>query len=539
MNREPIDTDPASDADESQPARGKARAAARVGLDTGVLMAGDLFDRGLGFAFLIVATKIYGLEIYGAYLIALGVFQIVRAIVSFGLGRSLVRDAAAAVAIEDTARLKGAIKLGFVMSLSLAIVCGSVLLLGTGEFVSRFLPTQTSIIEPIRVFGLLTPIFSFNFVLLQALYGMGRIRDMVFANNIVEPLSRLIALLALFGAGVSGYYAIPAAYAIALIISSMYALSVFVRQVWPKIAGVKAQMRVRETLAFVIPLTLNDLATKSFRAFNIGVFAVYRTTIDVSIFNVALKLTGVAYFFSGSLMGAFRPRIAALIAKGELDVLSAETRVYTRWILTFALIPYGIMITFPADVLGVLGSQFVPAAPTLRILCIALLIGQAAGPLMSLLVMSGRARQSVYCLLVAASCYTLLALQAVPAYGTVGAALSGLVTILLFVPIVSTYVQRTLKIRLYGRRMLKPLVAMAAALAVGYGVSIALPEVSPDDGRHLLHVVRTLFVVMVVVGGYTALLVKLGIEPEERAVLEQAAGPLMKIRRKVRKLLAR
>lgn len=525
--------------EESGKRAGRARSATRVGRDTGVLMFGDLFDRGLGFLFLIVATKIYGLEIYGAYLIALGVFQVVRAIVSFGLGRSLVRDAAAAVAIEDAARLKGAIKLGFVLSLSLAIVCGSVLMLGTGELVSVFLPTQTKIIEPIRVFGFLTPIFSFNFVLLQALYGMGRIRDMVVANNIVEPSSRLLALLALFGAGVSGYYAIPAAYAIALVLSSIYALGVFIRHVWPMIAGVKAVMRVRETLAFVVPLTLNDLATKSFRAFNIGVFAVYRTAVDVSIFNVALKLTGVAYFFSGSLMGAFRPRIAALIAQGQIDVLSAETRVYTRWILTFALIPYGLMIFFPADVLGVLGSQFVPAAPTLRILCIALLIGQAAGPLMALLVMSGRARQSVYCLIGAASCYTILALQAVPAYGTVGAAFSGLVTVLLFVPIVSTYVQRSLKIRLYGRRMLKPIAAMAVALAVGYLVSIALPTVSPEEGRHVMRFVRTVTIVTVVVGGYVALLIKLGIEPEERAVLEQASGPLVKIRRKLRRAFGR
>ncbi len=539
MTNGPNETANAPDAREEAPGTRRAKSAVRVGRDTGVLMAGDLFDRGLGFLFLIVATKIYGLEIYGAYLIALGVFQIVRAIVSFGLGRSLVRDAAAAVAIEDAARLKGAIKFGFMLSLSLALVCGSGLILGTSEIVAVFLPTQTKIIEPIRVFGFLTPIFSFNFVLLQALYGMGRIRDMVVANNVVEPLTRLLALLALFGAGVSGYYAIPAAYAIALVASSVCALAVFVRHVWPMIAGVKAVMRVKETLAFVVPLTLNDLATKSFRAFNIGVFAVYRTTVDVSIFNVALKLTGVAYFFSGSLMGAFRPRIAALLAQGQNDVLSAETRVYTRWIVTFALIPYGLMIAFPADVLGVLGSQFVPAAPTLRILCIALLIGQAAGPLMALLVMSGRARQSVYCLVAAASCYTLLALRFVPEYGTVGAATCGLVTVLLLVPVMSIYVQRALKIRLYGRRMIKPVFAMAIALSVGLLVSRLLPDLSADDGRHLLQIGRTAVIAAVVVGGYVALLVRLGIEPEERAILEEAAGPLLKIRRKVRRMFAR
>ena len=189
----------------------RVNAATRVGKDTGLLMIGDLFDRALGFVFLVSATKIYGLEIYGAYLIALSLFQIVRTIVSFGLGRSLVRDAAAASAVEDVGRLKGAIQLGFLLSLPLAIVFGGALLFGAGEIVAYFLPTQSQVVGPIRVFGLLTPLFSINFVLLQSLYGLGRIRDMVAANNIVEPVARLAALGALFAAGVSGYYAIPGA----------------------------------------------------------------------------------------------------------------------------------------------------------------------------------------------------------------------------------------------------------------------------------------------------------------------------------------
>ncbi len=499
-------------------------------------MLGDLFDRGMGFLFLVSATKIYGLELYGAYLIALSFFQIVRTIVSFGLGRSLVRDAAAASAVEDRASLKGAIQLGFLISLPLALLFGAALVLGSGEAIATFLPTQMKVVTPMRVFGMLTPLFSINFVLLQSLYGLGRIRDMVVANNVVEPVARLIALVALFGGGVSGYYAIPGAYAIALVLSSVFAVFIFLKNVWPSLAGVKATMRVKETLAFIIPITLNDLATRSFRAFNVTVFAVYKTATEVSIFNVALKMTGVAFFFSGSLMGAFRPRIAALLAQGRNDLLSSEVRVYTRWILTFALLPYGLMIFFPSDVLGILGPQFVVAAAPLRILCVALLIGQGAGPLMTLLVMSGRSRQSVYFLVGAASCYTLLALFAIPRYGTVGAAVSGLVTILLVFPIVTTYVQRQLHIRLYGRRMIKPFVAAAAAFAIGTAAAFLLRLAMPVDGSHALAIVRAMPIILVVTTTYGAILWVLGIEPEERAILGPALAPLLKIRRKLSKL---
>lgn len=515
----------------------RVNAATRVGKDTGLLMLGDLFDRGLGFLFLVSATKAYGLEVYGAYLLALSAFQVVRTVVSFGLGRSLVRDAAAANAVEDVGRLKGAMALGFMLSLPLAIVFGSALVFGAGGVVSYWLPDKSKVVEPLRVFGMLTPLFSINFVLLQSLYGLGKIRDMVVANNVVEPATRLVALGALFLAGVSGAYAIPGAYACALVVSSLFAIFVFARDVWPSLRGVKATFRVKETLAFIIPITLNDLATRSFKAFNVTVVGVFRTATEVSILNVALKMTGVAFLFSGALMGAFRPRIAALLAQGRNDLLSAETRVYTRWILSFAILPYGLMIAFPADMLGLLGPQFVAAATTLRILCVGLLIGQSAGPLMALLVMSGRSKQSVYFLASAATLYTILALNLVPRYGSTGAAVSGLTTILLFAPVITTYVQRTLKIRLYGRRMLKPLFAAAVAFGTGALVALALPSVATEQAGHLERIARTVPIVLVVAAVYAGTLWKLGIEAEERAVLAPVFAPLAKIRRKLGKLI--
>lgn len=525
--------------DGAAPEATRAREAKRVGRDAGAFMVGDLTDRALGFGFLIVATKLYGLETYGAYVAALSLFQIVRALVSFGLGKSLVRDVAAALAVEDAGRLRGSIQLGFLLSLPLAIVCGGLLMFGAGQFVALVVPDKPEVVEPIRVFGLLTPLFAFNFVLLQSLYGLGRIRDMVVANNFVEPTTRLAALAALFATGMPGYYAIPGAYAVALAASTAYVLAVAVRRVWPMIRSVPAVMRVKETLAFTIPLALNDLATRSFKGFNVGLLAVFRTTSEVGIFDIAFKLAAAAYFFSGSLIGAFRPRIAALLARGENDLLSSETRVYTRWILTFALLPFGLMIAFPADVLGILEPQFVPAAPTLRILCIAMLVGQAAGPLMSLLVMSGRSRQSVYCLVLAGSCYAAIALQTVPRLGTVGAALSGLVTISLFVPIVSFYVQRQLAIRIYGRRLAKPVAAALVAVAVAYAVSLALPIVAPEEGRHLVRVVRGIVICGVYAGIYVGILVKLGIEPEERAVLAGAGGKFGRVARRLARFVRR
>ena len=55
-------------------------------------MLGDLFDRGMGFTFLLVATKIFGLEIYGAYLIALGVLLLAGLMVAGRVGSGIAAE---------------------------------------------------------------------------------------------------------------------------------------------------------------------------------------------------------------------------------------------------------------------------------------------------------------------------------------------------------------------------------------------------------------------------------------------------------------
>jgi O-antigen/teichoic acid export membrane protein len=514
-------------------------AAKGVGKDTAVLMAGDLMDRGLGFAFLFAATKIYGLDIYGTYLFALGVFQVVRTIVSFGLGKSLVKDTAAAVAVEDYARLKGAIILGFAISVTLAVVFGTSLFFGAGELVALMYPTQPTVSQPLRIFGLLTPIFAANFVLLQALYGLGRIRAMVVANNVIEPCARLVALVAFFSAGVSGYHALPFAYLAALIFSSLFALLVFSRHAWSLVASVQADYRVKETLAFVVPVTLNDLATRSFRMFNVVVFALYRTSTELSLISIAFKLTSVVFFFSNALIGAFRPRISALWAQGKTEELSAETRIYNRWILTFAVLPYGLMMAFPEQLLSAIGPQFVAAGVPMRILCFGLLLAQGAGPLMALLVMSGRSKQALYFVGGIATAYTMAALQVVPRYGMVGAAFCAVTCIYLLIPILSIYVQRSMKISIYGRAMLKPLAAIAVAIGVVFAIAWAAPAIPSESAGHLVRIGRAFALVCGTTLVYVAMLFKLGVEPEERALLAMLLNPLLKIRRKVRRVLGR
>ncbi len=482
-------------------------------------MVGDIVDRLLGLAFLLVAIRLYGVADYGTYVVGLTVFQVVRTVVGFGLGRSIMKETAAGSAIGDPGRTKGAIALGFALSVSFAVVAGIVLVSGASRIAAGAFPGQTGVASTLVVFGAITPLYAVNFVILQSFYGVGRIRDMVVANSIIEPVARLAALVALFLAGVSGPVALPAAYFAAIAVSTAYAGAVFVSRIWPQLAPVRARYDMRETLAFAFPVMVTDLFSRGLRSFNTFLFAVFRTAPEVGLFDIALKLAGVVFFFSSALVTAFRPRIAALLAEERLADLARETQAYTRWILSFAILPFGLLILFPEAILGAVGAEFLAAATGVRILSCGLLVAQSAGPLAALLLMSGRSRQVLYAVVGAASVYTAASCYAIPAYGIDGAATAATVTILLAVPTISIYVQRTVGIRTHGTAIWKPIVAAIVALPAAVGVSMVLPS---GGMAALVAIAATAAVI------YLAILIALGIEAHDRALLSAVACVLQK-----------
>lgn len=505
---------------------GKKSANANVGRNAGTLMVGDIVDRGLGFVFLVVATKCYGLEIYGAYQLALAIFQIVRTIVSFGLGRSLVKDTAAAFEKGELGRLKGAILFGLTICTASALVAAGVLVFAGTPILDYVYPNHLEAATPLRVFGLLTPIFALNFVILQVFYGLGRFNLLVLTNNVVEPSTRLVALGVLFVLRVPGLIAIPLAYLCALIVSTVVAAVPF-RIAWKKLRNIRPEYHVRETLAYIAPVMLNDLATRSFRSVNVFLLALFLTTEDIGVFSVALKITAIVFFFSGSLNAAFRPRIAELVAAGRLDRLSAELKATNRWVVTFALYFCGILIVFPDLILGAIGPQFLPVAHAVRILCVGLLVAQGAGALMAILQMSGHSRPALYLVVLASALYLMLALYLMPLYGVVGAATAATTTILLLIPSFAVFVQWRVGVSLYSWRLWKPIVAATAGFGVGYAVSRVVPAIRFVDTAIVLTSVALV---------YGGVLLALRIDPGDRALLSELLSPLKKIAKKLGRL---
>ncbi|HQR40440.1 MAG TPA: polysaccharide biosynthesis C-terminal domain-containing protein [Blastocatellia bacterium] len=175
-----------------------------------------------------------------------------------------------------------------------------------------------------------------------------------------------------------------------------------------------------------------------------------------------------------------------------------------------AILPLGLLILIPAPILGVMSDAFAGAATAVRILSCGLLVAQAAGPLVALLLMSGRSRQVLGIIVGGASLYTLASLYAIPTYGIDGAAAAATGTVLLVVPVLSVHVQRTLGVRIYAWALWKPV----AAAGIAYSAALLLSVACGTVGLGSVVLVGSVATMV-----YVGALVAFGAEHDDRAVL--------------------
>ena len=293
---------------------------------------------------------------------------------------------------------------------------------------------------------------------------------------------------------------------------------------WRQVVRGGLRRDVREVFGFAFPLWVSGLL-RQFRA-NIQNLLVgtLGTVAGVGILSVANRINDAASLGSQSVFIASRPLMAQLHDRGDHDELRALYRTTTRWTLT-ANVPFFLVTAlFPATLLQVFGAQFTDGATALVLVAMAQMISAATGTCQGMLDMTGHTRLK----LANTIGLTVLLIGGgalmIPRWGVVGAAASTLLAIGTVNIAAVVEVWNLEHLQPYDGTFVKP---VAAALAVGLGglaLRAALPPASIGAG----------LVEATMVGlAYLGLLIVLGLEPDDRLVLERVVGRMRRRRHPV------
>jgi O-antigen/teichoic acid export membrane protein len=482
------------------------------------VFAGKLFAWGTRFVLAVFLARILGAADYGLYNLALTVAAVAASFPTLGLDAALVRYTAVFAGRKDSGSVLGTLQLGIGVPavLSIAFAAGVILL---AEPIASGVMHDTRLAPLLVISSLLIPATVLNRQLAATLQGFKRIEYDVLAEQFGQPLIRF-ALLVIFALlGLTAAYAVLASLLSAVAATAL--LLLIVNRLFPlRGTNVTAKREPRQLIGFSLPVFFSNVISTFGSNLQTLFLGAMSTIASVGVFAVANQVNLVGSIFQSSVVASSLPLFAESEDRGDRRALERLYQTTSKWSFSLNLPFFLMVIAFPQALLAIFGSEFEAGEVALIILAWANLVNAATGTSGAVLDMTGHTRVKLLNSTVAVGLGVGLSFLLIPSQGLVGAAISAFasqsaVNILRLVE-----VALLVKASPYNRTYLKPL----AAAAVAWTSAIAIGWVTADMGAapELLAGVTTLF------GVYAAALVVLGVDPEDRLVLDRIKGRLLR-----------
>jgi O-antigen/teichoic acid export membrane protein len=187
--------------------------------------------------------------------------------------------------------------------------------------------------------------------------------------------------------------------------------------------GPPPRYQPRIWLATVLPLAMTQGSNLINQYADILLLGLMREDAEVGIYRVVLQGAILVTFFLQSIDMVLQPLFVRLYTRGETQRLQRLVTLCARAILLFALLVWALYIVAGREILGfVFGDGFREGYTALVILGLAQLIKAAAGPVGTLLNMTGHERYTMRVVLLAAVVNVVLNVVLIPQFGMLGAA---------------------------------------------------------------------------------------------------------------------
>lgn len=480
----------------------------------GFLAAGSMFEFLSRFVIALVLARGLGANDYGLYVLGISAASLFAGISLIGLDDAMVRYVAILSGRKDHDGVSGTLQVGLGVGLVGGLLTGGLLFVFAGP-ISQGLFNEPALEAPLRVFAIVVPFLTVSNVLLGAARGFKRMDYAAFSEKVVQSVVRLVLVCLIAVVGRLDLYAAAVAFGISDIAASLSLIALLNRE-FPLKQALRLDVRrdAREIFRFAIPLWLSGLLRQFRRNIQNVMLGAIDTATSVGIFAIVNKVNSVASVASLSIYVAVRPLMAQLHDRRDRVELGRLYTTTTRW--TFGLyVPFFLgMVLYPEALLAVFGKAFEAGATALVIVAFAQLANAGTGTCQGMLDMTGHTRAKLGNTILNTVLLVGGGVLLIPRWGVLGAAIASFLAVagVNAASIVEVWVLE--RLIPFDRTFVKPLLAGIAAFLVGFALKAAVPV-----GTHLLLAMAE---GVVVAGTYLALVLLLGLAPEDRLVADRA-----------------
>ena len=454
--------------------------------------------------FNLLVARLLGASQLGVYFLALTVANVVAVVAVGGMDLTLVRSLARYRQEENWGLFRGTLSFAMKMVTVMGIA-GTAILLVAAPWICNTLFHKPEVATPLRIVSLYIPFYALEMVLLATTQSFKQMKYKAYIESMLNPAMRIVLIVGIMLLG-GGIKALLITYVGTVAICAILAYFAVRQCLRVDLSKYKPEADRKGLLAFSSPLFGVTIVTFLIYYADTLVLAHYRSTADVGLYAVCLRLIIITGFALPVVSQIFAPMISELHHKGEIAEMGAYFKVVTVWAVEFFVPLMLLFLAAPAQILGTFGREFRVAVPCLLLLGIGQAVNVLTGPVGLILNMSGWTRLQFWNSTSVLILQVGMAFLLVPRYGYMGAAIANTTAVVVVNAARVFQLQHRLHIHPFSWSLGKPAVASAMALAVGYVLRNAAGSSVPRLGL--------LWIAMMVV--YAAALYGFGLDRHSR-----------------------
>ncbi len=397
--------------------------------NAGITAFGIFFMNALAFVCNAIITRTLGAESYGLFVLATRIIDFVAVVSTLGFANTIIRFVSFYVGKNDFARAKGTIlySAGVLFLISILIAAALFFL---SNIISVNLFSRKDLSPLLRILIISLPFSVTGTAILSSMVGFKLIKQHVTLVNVISPLFYLLMLSLIF---LMGYRLMGLIYVHAFTAVLMFILAaIVIRKKF--LAHHKSVTPIAEKMklwSFSWPLFLNQLFQKAVQFMPIFILGLYLSNSDIGIYNISFRIALMVSILLNAFSLIFSPTISGLFAQKNIALISQLYKTTTKWVFTFSLMIFSVIVLFGGPLLSIFGNEFQHGVLVLLIISFGEMVSASCGLVGNMIVMSGRPRVAFINSFITFLLILLLCFILVPKYGIIGAAISYSISIAL------------------------------------------------------------------------------------------------------------
>lgn len=428
--------------------------------------AGAVVRMVLVYAYTLLLTRVLSVDEVGQFFIMVTVVNILGAAAVVGLDHGMVRFVALFAGEGRGRQVMKVFRMGLMLGVFFGLAAAVILFFFSGILADLFFNQSQTAVTGLRIFAIAIPFWVAARLFNATTQGMHRMRYQVYSRDFAEQISRIVLTITVvaMGAGLIGVvWANVASLMLAAFMSFFFAMLMLPRG---RKAGTSPQWAIRRLLKYSLPLAFSNVLTMVVLWVDLLLVGYLGTTSDAGLYAAAIKVAVVGTAILVAFATVFNPIISDLHNRHQRAELESLFKTITRWIFTFSLPVFLVLIFFPDSIMRMFGAAYVGGGTALSILALSQLVTASIGSAGLLVLMTGHSRIELLNMATALAIDLIMCFLLIPEYGIVGAAIANVGAALSLNLMRSAEVWIFLRMHAFDAGYLKPVFAGSVAAAV-------------------------------------------------------------------------